>query len=158
VEELGIRLGEIDSYGSSCLVTHDAALERAFRRFCQAFVGADDASEEGAGGRARYFENALEGSDDILHAKLAAVGEFDAFADLEHLGLAAILGLRNLLGDVGDDLEAFGTCGLLECHKAIIGRLIELPVLQSVIDMGIKRPAGGAGEKTHRTTAMLGLV
>ena len=158
VEELGIRLGEIDSYGSSCLVTHDAALERAFRRFCQAFVGADDDGIEGARGRAGDLEDALQRGDDVLDAQFPAVGELDPLAQLEGVALAVVGWRRDRFREIGNDGEAIAAGRMFEADQAVIDRLIELPVLQSVIDMGIKRPAGGAGEKTHRTTAMLGLV
>ena len=41
-----------------------------------------------------------------LTVRSLAVGEFDALADLEDIGLAAVLGLGHRLGQIGHDGEA----------------------------------------------------
>ena len=58
--------------------------------------------------------------DNIFHAKLLAIGELDALADLEHIGLAVIVGFRKCLGDIGDVGEAIGASRLLEVDEAVI--------------------------------------
>ncbi len=51
-EDLRIRLNQVDGHGAGCIVGDNTAFQRAGLCLCDAFVGADEAIVEAAGGRA----------------------------------------------------------------------------------------------------------
>lgn len=157
VLQLGVGLDEVDDDRARALVDDDALAQVAARGRLQAGRGPDDAVVEGAGGRARDGEDPLEGRGDVGDGHVLPVGELDSLAQGEGVGLAVVADLRQGLRQVGHHGERVLATHLLEGQQSVVQRLVELPVLQRVVDLGVEGPAGGLGQQLEVAALVLGL-
>ena len=114
--------------------------------FLRHALRADDARVEASGGRALHLEDALERRDDVVHRQRLPVRELDALAQFEDPGLAAVRRRGEVLCEVGHDRERGGAVGLLEGEQTVVGRLVQLPVLERVVDLRVERAARRLGD------------
>ena len=141
VLELGVRSDEVDRHGPLLVVRDHATFERARRGLLQAGGGADDAGVEGARRRALHLEDAPERRDDVVRRHLLAVRELDPLADLEDPFLTAVRRGRQVCGDIRHDGEGCVAARFREAEQPVVGRLVQLPVLECVVDLGVERSA-----------------
>ncbi len=156
VEPLGIRRRQVERDGSGLVVDDDALGEIARRGRLEALVGPHEHAVEAAGRRRVHLEDALERPQEVARLHGLAVGVLDALAQLECPRLAAVRRLRECDGEIRHEREGLRSSGVLERDQPVLGRLVELPVLQRVVDLRVQRAAGALGEHDERAAAVLG--
>jgi hypothetical protein len=95
------------------------------------------------------LEHALEGELEVARLHRLSVRELDALTNVERVPLAAVRRLRNLGGEIGDELGSRLAVGHLEGEQPVVHADEDLPELQRVVDRGVGRAGVRVGEQDH---------
>ena len=156
VEELRVGPREVERHRVP--VDDDSLREVARLRRLHARVAALDGVVPGARVRAvADLEQALERRLDVVAGERLAVGELDPVAQRELPGLAPVRGRRDRGGQVRDELRALLPAGMREAHEPVMGEDQELPLLQRVVDLRVRRAGRRrVGQRDQRATFVSG--